>query len=251
MKVEKAVITAAGKGSRMKYITSVLPKALLPLFRKEDGKFVMRPVIDLILDSLREAGVTKPCIVVGNQGKLLVDYLAERGVTFVTQNVPRGFGDAVLRAKDFVGNDPFFVHADDGVLTGGYVEATKIFEEMEPDAVLMVRKVNNPQRYGVVTVEEVGERMNHKLLRVKEAEEKPKVPKSDLGISAVYIFSPRIMNALEQVDVKEGELELTYGISNILRQGGEVYAILLEKERWLIVGDPDNYFRALEFTYKI
>lgn len=93
--------------------------------------------------------------------------------------------------------------------------------------------------------------MNHKLLRVKEAEEKPKVPKSDLGISAVYIFSPRIMNALEQVDVKEGELELTYGISNILRQGGEVYAILLEKERWLNVGDPDNYFRALEFTYKI
>ncbi|BCS92244.1 UTP--glucose-1-phosphate uridylyltransferase AglF [Metallosphaera sp. J1] len=251
MKVEKAVITAAGKGSRMKYITSVLPKALLPLFRKEDGKFVMRPVIDLILDSLGEAGVNKPCIVVGSQGKLLVDYLAERGVTFVTQNVPKGFGDAVLRAKDFVGNDPFFVHADDGVLTGGYVEATRVFEEMEPDAVLMVRKVSNPQRYGVVTADEMGERMGHKLLRVKEAEEKPKVPKSDLGISAVYIFSPKIMSALEQVNVTEGELELTYGIANILRQGGEVYAILLEKERWLNVGDPDNYFNALEFTYKV
>ncbi|MEM3848043.1 MAG: NTP transferase domain-containing protein, partial [Metallosphaera sp.] len=79
MKVNKAVITAAGKGSRMKYITSVLPKALLPLFKKEDGKFVMRPVIDLILDSLEAIGVNKQCIVVGNQGKLLIDYLSERG----------------------------------------------------------------------------------------------------------------------------------------------------------------------------
>lgn len=249
MKVNKAVITAAGKGSRMKYITSVLPKALLPLFKKEDGKFVMRPVIDLILDSLEAIGVNKRCIVVGNQGKLLIDYLSERGITFVTQNVPRGFGDAVLRAKDFVSNDPFVVHADDGVLTGGYVEAAKVFEENEPEAVLLVRRVLNPQRYGIVKAKENGEVMGHKLLKVEEAEEKPKFPKSDLGISAVYIFSSKIIKALEEVEVKEGELELTYGISNLINQGGEVYAILLESERWLNVGDPDNYFKALEFTY--
>ncbi|AWR99277.1 nucleotidyltransferase family protein [Metallosphaera hakonensis] len=249
MKVEKAVITAAGKGSRMKYITSVLPKALLPLFRKEDGKFVMRPVIDLIIDSLGVAGVSKYCVVVGNQGKLLVDYLSERGVTFVTQNIPKGFGDAVLRAKDFVGNDPFFVHADDGVLTGGYSEALKVFEENDPEAVLLVRKVSNPQRYGIVQAKEVGEVMGHKLLRVNDVEEKPKSPKSDLGISAVYVFSHSLMNALEQIHVNEGEVELTYGIANLLNQGGEVYAIVLEKERWLNVGDPENYFKALEFTY--
>ncbi|MCQ4344819.1 MAG: NTP transferase domain-containing protein, partial [Sulfolobaceae archaeon] len=98
MRVRKAVITAAGKGSRMKFITSVLPKALIPLFRTEDGKKVMRPVIDLIAENLSSAGVVKFCLVVGKHGKLLMDYLFERGVTFVFQEEPKGFGDAVLRA---------------------------------------------------------------------------------------------------------------------------------------------------------
>ncbi|QKR01036.1 sugar nucleotidyltransferase [Metallosphaera tengchongensis] len=247
--VKKGVITAAGKGSRMKYITSVLPKALLPLFRKEDGKFVMRPIIDLILESLSGVGADKYCVVVGNQGKLLVDYLSERGVTFVTQHYPKGFGDAVLRAEDFVGSDPFFVHADDGVLTGGYKEAAEVFDQYAPDGVLLIREVNNPQRYGVVEVKELGEINNHKLLKVERAEEKPKVPRSNLGISAVYIFSHKIMGALKEISITEGELELTYGIQRLIEQGGEVYAVLLKNERWLNVGDPDSYFKALEFTY--
>lgn len=245
------MITAAGKGSRMKYITSVLPKALLPLFTKEDGKFVMRPIIDLIMDSLASVGVEKHCVVVGNQGKLLMDYLSERRVTFVTQREPKGFGDAVLKAEDFVGNDPFFVHADDGVLTGGYKESSSLFSEINPDAVLLVRRVANPQRYGVVEVNDKGEYMDHKLFQVRNAEEKPKTPRSDLAISAVYTFSPKIMDSLKKVEVKEGELELTYGIKRLIDDGGEVYAILLMNEKWLNVGDPDNYFKALEYTYKV
>ncbi|EHP69228.1 dTDP-glucose pyrophosphorylase [Metallosphaera yellowstonensis MK1] len=248
--VKKSVITAAGKGSRMKYITSVLPKALLPLFTREDGKFVMRPIVDLIIDSLTSVGVERHCIVVGNHGRLLVDYLSERGVTFVTQHIPKGFGDAVLRAEDFVGRDPFFVHADDGVLTGGYSESSALFDEINPDAVLLVRRVTNPHRYGIVQVIDKGNYKTHRLFQVKDAEEKPKDPKSDLAISAVYVFSWKIMSALKKVEVKDGELELTYGIKELIDDGGEVYALLLEKERWLNVGDPDNYFKALEYTYK-
>ncbi|BFH72751.1 sugar phosphate nucleotidyltransferase [Sulfurisphaera javensis] len=249
--VSKAVITAAGKGSRMKYITSVLPKALLPLFITEDGKIVMRPVIDLIMDSLQEAGVNKFCIVVGRHGKLLMDYLFERGVTFVFQPEPKGFGDAVLRAEDFSNNDPFFVHADDGVLTGGYKEANSLFEENKPDAILLVREVNNPKRYGIVSVKDLGEYKGHKLFKVLEAQEKPNEPKSNLAISAVYVFSPKIFNGLKSIRVEEGkELELTYGIQHIIENGGEVFAIKLENEKWLNVGDPQSYYEALNYSYK-
>lgn len=248
--VNKAVITAAGKGSRMKYITSVLPKALLPLFKIEDGKIVMRPVIDLIMESLSKSGVNKFCLVVGKHGKLLMDYLFERGVTFVFQPEPKGFGDAVLRAEDFANNEPFFVHADDGVLTGGYIEAKSLFEEIRPDAVLLIRKVNNPKRYGVVIAQEKGEYMGHKYYKVLEAQEKPEEPKSDLAISAVYVFSPKIFSALKSVKVEEGkELELTYGIQKLIEDGGEVYAIKLEKEKWLNVGDPQSYYEALTYSY--
>ena len=250
MKVRKAVITAAGKGSRMKYITSVLPKALLPLFRTEDGKKVMRPVIDLIMDSLAQVGVEKFCLVVGRHGKLLMDYLFERGVTFVFQEEPKGFGDAVLRAEDFAGNEPFFVHADDGVLTGGYREASALFEQVEPDGILLLRKVSNPRRYGVVTYTDLGEFMGHRLFRVTSAEEKPKEPKSDIAISAVYVFTPKLFRAIREVKINEGELELTYGIQKLIEQGGEVYGILLNQERWLNVGDPDSYHDALNYTYQ-
>lgn len=247
--IRKAVITAAGKGSRMQYITSVLPKALLPLFRRENGRRVMRPIIDLIMSSLSAVGVESFAVVIGKQGKLLVDYLEGREVTFVVQEQPKGFGDAVLRAESFIHNEPFFVHADDGVLTGGYLEASELYKQNEPEAVLLLRKVDNPFRYGIVKAEEKGEFLNHKLYRVLDAQEKPKNPFSNLAISAVYIFKPSIFKALKEVTDYEGELELTYGIKRLLDQGGEVYAILLEKERWLNVGDPEHYYEALEYSY--
>jgi len=250
MSVKKAVITAAGKGSRMKYITSVLPKALLPLFKAEDGKIVMRPIIDLIMDSLHAASVEKFCIVVGKHGKLLMDYLFEREVTFVFQKEPKGFGDAVLKAEDFAGSDPFFVHADDGVLTGGYKEAASLFSEIRPEAVLLLREVKNPKRYGVVTVQDKGIYMNHKLFKVLEAEEKPENPKSNIAISAVYILTPKVFRALKSITVEEGkELELTYGIQGVIDDGGEVYGILLKDEKWLNVGDPTSYYEALSRTF--
>jgi dTDP-glucose pyrophosphorylase len=71
--------------------------------------------------------------VVGKHGKLLMDYMFERNITIVFQDEPKGFGNAVLRAEDFASNEPFFVHADDGVLTGGYREAKSLFEEINPE----------------------------------------------------------------------------------------------------------------------
>jgi len=251
MKVRKAVITAAGRGSRMKYITSIIPKALLPVFYKENDQVILRPIIDLILYSLERVGVEKFGIVVGIHGRLLLEYLFERpNKVFLFQEKPKGFGDAVLRAEDFAGNSPFFVHADDGVLTGAYQEAKNFFEETNPDCVLLLRKVENPSRYGIVEVNDAGSYMNYKLYKVKSAEEKPKMAKSNIAISAVYIFSPKIFSALREVKVEEDkELELTYGIQRLIENGGEVYGLLIEGVRWLSVGDPKGYIETLNYTF--
>ncbi|MEM0016122.1 MAG: sugar phosphate nucleotidyltransferase [Saccharolobus sp.] len=251
--LRKAVITSAGKGSRMKHITSVLPKALLPLFVTENGNKVTRPVIDLIIDSLSKIGINKFCIVVGKNGSLLMQYLFDITPTFVFQELPRGFGDAVLRAEDFSANEPFIVHADDGVLNKGYEYLKAVFEELSPDAVLFLRRVQNPQRYGIVEVQDKGEYKGHKLYKVVNAEEKPQNPRSNLALVAVYVFKPVIFDGLKRVEVDQNkELELTYGIRNLILDGKEVYALeMKEDEQWLNVGDPKSYLDALNYSFKM
>lgn len=234
----------------MKRVTSVVPKALLPLFKTENNAKIAVPVADFIMDSLTLAGVSKFCFVVGKHRALLMDYLFEKGVTFVFQNQPKGFGDAVLRGEDFSAKGSVFVHADDGVLTGGYVEAASLFEEKGADAVLLLRKTDNPKRYGIAQVEDAGTYMNHKIFSVTGVEEKPQNPKSNMMLSAVYVFSHKIFENIEKARKMGGDLELTPGIQNVINGGGKVYGILLEKEKWLNVGDTESYHKALEYSFE-
>lgn len=234
----------------MKRVTSVVPKALLPLFKTENGEKIVVPMADYIMDSLKLAGISKFCFVVGKHKALLMDYLFEHGVTFVFQNQPKGFGDAVLRGEDFSAKGAVFVHADDGVLTGGYVEASSLFAEKDADVVLLLRKTDNPKRYGIAEVADAGSFMDHKIYTVKGVEEKPSDPKSDMMISAVYVFSHRIFDELRIAKPQDDELELTTGIQGVIKRGGKVYGILLEKEKWLNVGDTLNYHKALEYSFE-
>ncbi len=249
MEIRKAVITSAGKATRMRYISNSIPKALLPLFAKEDGAIVMRPAVDFIVDSLASAGAINMCIVMGPKAKPLAEYFFEKNVTIIFQGEPKGFGDAVLQAENFVGNEPFFVNADDGIIMGAYKEASALFSKMSADCVMFLQRTSTPGIYGIVSVEDEQEFMGHKVFRITEAEEKPKNPKSDLAICATYIFSPLIFQKLKEI-TPNGELQLTSGIEKMIREGSKVYGILLEKEHWLNVGDPVSYYEALKYSYE-
>jgi len=249
--VSKCIITSAGEGSRMKRVTSVVPKGLLPLFKTEDGAKIVVPIADLIMEAVAEAGASNFCFVVGKHKSLLMDYLFDRGVTFVFQNKPLGFGDAVLRGADFAHESPVIVHADDGVLTGGYVEATRLLAEKEADAVLLLRRVDNvKKRYGCAEVGDEESFMGHSSFKVIGVEEKPEKPKSNLMISAVYVFSSRIFDELQKLKHGSGELELTHGIQGVINSGGKVFGILLEKEKWLNVGNTESYHQALNYSFE-
>lgn len=237
----------------MKRVTSVVPKGLLPLFKTENGVRIAVPVADLIMEAVSAAGAADFCFVVGRHKSLLMDYLFDRGVgvTFVFQNKPLGFGDAVLRGADFARDSAVIVHADDGFLTGGYIEATSLLVEKGADAVLLLRKVDNvKKRYGVAEVTDREHFMGHHSYRVTRVEEKPEKPKSDLMISAAYVFSSAIFDGLRKVRRGTGELELTDGIQEVINEGGKVFGVLLEKEKWLNVGNTESYHRALNYSFE-
>ncbi len=249
MEIKKAVITSAGKATRMRYISNVIPKALLPMFRIEDGQRFMRPAIDLIMDSLKSAGIQQFGVVLGARSKLLADYLFETNITIMFQKDPKGFGDAVLKSEEFVGDDAFFVHADDNFVVSGYREASQIFAELNPDCLLFLKKVDNPKSFGIADAQFVSEMHGHKVYSVRGTEEKPDNPKSDLGICAMYIFSPKIFEKLHSIKV-EGELQLTAGIAKLIEDNCKVYGMLLnENETWLDLGNPDSYFETLKYSY--
>jgi dTDP-glucose pyrophosphorylase len=245
----KAVITAAGKETRMRPVSHVVPKTLLPLFKREDEKIVMVPLIDWILSEINSAGIKDVCIVVGNNTNLLRNYLEDRGISFAVQEKPIGFGDAVLSSEKFVGNDPFLLNVGDIALLQSYREAIALFEEKGADCVVFIRHAENPSRYGVVTVENEISFMNHKVFVITGAEEKPKEPKSEFVIVGVYIFKPEIFGLLRRAKQKGDEAELTPAMQGIIDGNGKVYGILINSDDRLNAGDPSSYHEALNRTF--
>lgn len=284
----RGVLTLAGEGTRMLPWTRGLRKEFLPLFdRGGDGPAVLKPVAHHVLETLVDAGANDVTLVVGGKDRAFVEnyfridrefldrhrHHAERlketerfygtlerlRLRFVVQPAPKGFGDAVLRAAPAVGDHPFVLHAADAVLLepqrGRLVRLMARRREVEDlDAVLLVRRVADPRRYGVVEGERNGWEAGIRVLRVRGMEEKPAKPRSAWAATAVYAFSPRLFTALRAVARSERprELEVTDAIRWILAEGGRVEALVLAPRdgRWRSVGSPDGYLRALKETQR-
>ncbi len=281
----RAVMTVAGRGTRMLPATRGMRKELLPLFyRGRTGTPMLAPVAHLVVRSLWGAGVRDITLVVGSDASLLQRYLTPdpapaeppasgrgdeelaalngllRSVNFrwAIQPSPQGFGDAVLRARSQIGESPFALHAADAMLWEP--EPGRVLRRMEAvrsqeeaDVVLLVRRVRDPRRYGVVEGTSAGRFGPMRVLKVRGMEEKPQHPKSPWAATAMYAFSPAIFRALEkEAEGHPPELEVTAGISRLLTEGAEVRALILRPEDglWLSVGSPEGYFRALHRTYR-
>jgi UTP--glucose-1-phosphate uridylyltransferase len=282
----QAVVTLAGEGTRMLPWSRGLRKEFLPLYdRGGAGAPVLKPVAHLVVESLTAAGADRVTVVVQPRDAAFVqsyfsvdhaflqrhrdtpDRLVETRrfyrtldrvrFGFVSQPSAAGFGDAVLCSKAVVGNDPFFLHAGDGVILererGAVLRAMGELREADDlDAVLLVRPVADPRRYGVI--EGVPEKpvRGYRRLRVSGMVEKPAKPRTHWAATAVYAFGPRLFPALEAARRAErpAELELTSGIQQLLRDGGRVAALVLGPRAgvWCSVGSPEGYAIALART---
>jgi len=279
--MDKAVIPAAGLGTRLLPATKEQPKEMLPVYaRYISGEICLKPLLQLIFEQLYDVGFREFCIVIGRGKRVIEDhftqeyshtkYLRNRNrasgedldafyrrlddsvISWVTQPEPRGFGDAVLRARRPVNDSPFMVHAGDAyVLSHGNIHLKRLaraFDGSKASAALLVHEVVNPKQKGVAEVKAI---IGSSSFEVLSVEEKPESPKTNIIIEPIYLFQPHFLEALRRVKPdKRGEIQVTDAIQLMINEGRKVYAAtLLEEEIRLDVGDPYSYWDALSASY--
>lgn len=231
----KAVILCAGKGTRMRPFTFSKPKHILPLMN--------RPILNFALESMKRSGIHDIGIVVsGENMKHFVNsigYGEELGLNlkYIVQNEPLGLAHAVKCAEDFVNGDSFILYLGDNVIRMDFSRFVRRFEEGYFSALLLVDKVEDPSRFGVVVMDEE-EKEVIKLI------EKPKEFVSDLAIVGLYAFNSSIFDAIDMIKPSgRGEYEITDAIDQLIRMGFKVGAVKIDGW-WKDVGNPSDLLEA-------
>ena len=224
----KAVIPAAGIGTRLRPHTLNRPKALLPVAGK--------PILAHIMDDLTEAGIEGFVLIVGYHGDEVRRWFAgerpELDITFVEQTERLGLGHAIWTARGALGDEDFFCILGDPILKADY--ATLL---ASPKNMIAVREVDDPRRFGVVEMDG---------RRVKLFVEKPEVPPSNLAIVGAYLFreAAALWRALDRVVAEDirtrGEYQLTDALQMMVEEGITFNTISVtdwydcgKKETWL------------------
>ena len=212
MKDLKGLILSGGAGTRLRPITHTSAKQLVPVANK--------PVLFYGIEALVEAGISEIGIIVAPEtaGEIRAaagdgaDFGAE--ITYIEQDAPRGLAHAVLTAEEYLGQSPFVMYLGDNLLRDGITELVGSFRESEPDALILLTAVPDPQSYGVAELH--GE-------RVVRLVEKPKDPPSDLALVGVYMFEPSIFEAARSIEPSwRDELEITDAIQALIDSGKRV-----------------------------
>ena len=275
----KAVITAAGRGTRLLPLTKSLPKEMLPIFSTGNKNKLLVPLLQHIFEELYKQNFRDYCVVVGREQRSIKDHftyddlqlkeiaknyqvilkkfykkIEKSNLLWINQKDPLGFGDAVRRTEKFVGNDDMILHAGDFTVLGhNRHPISRMIDTVKnnPDilCVLLCKKVKDTKRYGVLEIK----KNTKTLFEVKGVEEKPDKPKSNYAIMPLYYFKPIIFRYLKKIKKgKGGEYQLTDAIQKLIEDGGKVLAIpLLEQEEEIDIGTPELYKKSLDFTYNV
>lgn len=247
-RVRKAVIPAAGLGTRNLPVTKVVPKELFPVGNK--------PAIHYVVEEAVAAGIDAILLVVSRGKEALVNYFdraselehhleqASKGhlrkalalppvhVQFVRQQEPKGLGDAVRLAKPFVGDEPFAVLLPDDLLFGPRPALAGLLEAYAacraPVVALKVMPDDVLHRYGVARVTPAGDRF-----KIEEIVEKPReAPPSNYAVIGRYVLTPDLFPHLEALTPGVGgELQLTDALRGYLAHGS-VYGVPWPHERY-------------------
>ncbi len=276
-KIKKIVITAAGKGTRLFPLTKETPKEMMPIYIKssKQAKPVLKPILHVIFDSAYDMGIRDFCFVVGRGKRSIEDHflVSENGdqemggkpeikdyftklqncnLTYVQQPSPKGFGDAVFKAKSFVNNDSFLLHAgDDAILSHKNDHLQRLenaFLKYDAEAAFLVKRIQDPRAYGVVE----GIELTKKIFKVTNFVEKPKKPKSNLASIGIYLFKPSVFEILKKTKPdKKGEVQLSDALKKIIKSGLTTIAIELnDNEKRVDVGTPESYVDCIKESYE-
>jgi UTP--glucose-1-phosphate uridylyltransferase len=270
--IEKAIVPAAGLGTRLLPATKAQPKEMLPVGRK--------PVVQWVVEELQAASLRQILIVTGRHKRSIEDHLdadpqliaalkesGNEGVLadlacledrsrflFTRQSEPKGLGHAVSLCAGFVDGDNCVVALGDSLISAEEPSAPliammKAFGDLGAAAVVAVEKVPPEEtfRYGVVSLAGA-EPPPGEPAAMTGIVEKPSLgtAPSDLAVAARYVFGPAIFDALARTPPdRRGEIQLTDAIRVLLQRGERVYAWVLGPDQTRYdVGNYESYYRA-------
>jgi len=265
--IKKAIVLVAGLGTRFLPLSRVVPKELWPL--------VDKPIIQYLLQEIKDAGITQIVFVLNPEKKELLSYFKrdlrlekflkkrkkekflvemknlqelQKGLSlsYVFQEKPLGNGHAILQAKEKIGKEPFAVLFCDDIVeseTPCILQLLKIFKTCQKPIIALHKTPKEKiSSYGVVEVEKIA----HRLFKLKRIIEKPlpeKAP-SDLAVVGKYILTSEIFDYLKaQKTGKNREIILTDALENLLRDGKIVYGYEIEG-RWLECGNKLDWLKS-------
>lgn len=259
----KAVIPAAGRGTRFLPATKAQPKEMLPV--------VDKPVIQYVVEEAVEAGIDDIIIITGRGKRAIEDHfdysyeleniLKERGrddylesirrlrdrvdIFYIRQREQKGLGDAILCAKKHIGDEPFVVMLGDDIIINskpGILQLIEVFKRMK-GSVISLERVSRDKvsSYGIID----GERVEERLYLIKDFIEKPSIEKapSNLASAGRYVLMPEIFECLERTEPGVGnEIQITDAI-RMLSETQDVYGYEFEGKRYDI-GDKTQWIKA-------
>jgi glucose-1-phosphate thymidylyltransferase len=229
----RAVITAGGRGTRLRPLTHTSNKHLIPIANK--------PMIHYALEAVAAAGIRDVGIVINpDTGHEITAALGDGTgwglrISYLVQEAPLGLAHVVRVAEEFVKGEPFVFYLGDNVVVGGIRSFLERFREAGEDCHLVLARVKDPQRFGVAEVE--GD-------RVRRVVEKPAHPASDFAVTGIYVYGPRIMEAVHAIEPSaRGELEISDAHQYLLDHGARVSFSEITGW-WKDTGKPEDLLEA-------
>ena len=228
----KAVILAAGQGTRLRPVTLTMPKPLVPVAN--------RALIVYAIEVLKGAGLQDIGIVVNDLDSPITKHLGDGSdlginLEYVVQKEQKGLAHAIGLCQPFVGDEPFCVFLGDNIFQDKMEILIRQFADSDSEATIALYEVPDPTRFGIA---EIGD---DKIIRVVE---KPKDPPSNLAICGVYLFRSSIFDAISKIKPSwRNELEITDAIQQLITEEYTVYPYKL-KGWWIDAGKPDAIINA-------
>jgi len=208
----KGLILSGGKGTRLRPLTFTQAKQLVPVANK--------PVLFYGIEALAEAGIKEIGIIVGDTKDEIQVAVGDGSrwgvsVSYIKQEAPLGLAHAVKISEEFLGQEPFVMYLGDNILKKGIKSLVEEFVRKQPNSLILLTEVPNPQMFGVAELED------GKVVRLVE---KPKQPASNLALVGVYMFDPHIFEAVNAIEPSwRNELEITDAIQYLIEHGYDVH----------------------------
>ncbi|MGC4056133.1 MAG: sugar phosphate nucleotidyltransferase [Paludibaculum sp.] len=229
----KGVILAGGKGTRLFPLTKITNKHLLPIYEE--------PMIYYPIQTLVNAGIRDILIVTG--GNYAGDFLQLLGngrqfglnsLNYTYQEGEGGIADALSLAERFADGERICVILGDNIIESGIEEAVNDFRKQEAGAKILLKEVQDPERFGVAEV-----RGGH----VINIQEKPKQPRSNYAVTGVYMYDASVFTKIKTLEPSaRGELEITDVNNAYIREGTLTFSYL--EGWWTDAGTFDSLLRA-------